>query len=80
MITEADQKNPRRERFVLAALAACCIGPMLAVIVLTSVLGIAIGPAAAITLGIVAAVVCVVIMASRHRGHDRTGVREDSAS
>lgn len=77
MTTETDQKNPHRERFVLAA---CCVGPMLAIIVLTSVVGIAVGTATAITLGAVAAVVCVFIMASRHRGHDHTGVHEDAAA
>lgn len=80
MTTDTDQKDPHRERFVLAALAACCVGPMLAIIVLTSVAGIAVGTAAAITLGVVAAVVCVVIMAGRHGGHGHTGGHEDAAA
>jgi hypothetical protein len=57
------------DRKVLAALAACCVGPMLLIIVLTSVLGVAIGPAAAITLGAVAAGVCVAVMVQHHRRH-----------
>lgn len=57
------------ERALLAALAACCIGPMLLIVVLTSVLGIAIGPAAAVTVGVVAAGVCVAVMIQHHRTH-----------
>lgn len=57
------------DRKVLAALAACCVGPMLLIIVLTSVLGVAIGPAAAVTLGAVAAGVCVAVMVQHHRRH-----------
>jgi hypothetical protein len=57
------------DRKVLAALAACCVGPMLLIIVLTSVLGVAIGPAAAVTLGAVAASVCVAVMVQHHRRH-----------
>ena len=57
------------DRKVLAALAACCVGPMLLIIVLTSVLGVAIGPAAAISLGAVAAGVCVAVMVQHHRRH-----------
>ena len=73
-----DQHEHRRDRFVLLALAACCIGPMLAIIVLTAVVGITIGIAAAITIGIVAAAVCVVVMISRRRTHDHTSAREGS--
>ena len=76
---ETDQLKQRRERFVLLALAACCIGPMLAIIVLTAVVGITIGTAAAITIGVVAAAVCVVVMISRHRTHDHTSAQEGSA-
>ena len=75
-----DELKKRRDRFVLLALAACCIGPMLAIIVLTTVVGITIGIAAAITIGVVAAAVCVVVMISRHRAHDHTAAREGSAS
>lgn len=49
-------------------LAVCCAVPMVAIIVLTSVVGVAIGPAAAISLGLVAAMVCVAVMAQRHLG------------
>ena len=57
------------DRKVLAALAACCVGPMLLIIVLTTVLGVAVGPAAAIALGTVGAGVCVAVMAQHHRRH-----------
>ncbi len=53
----------------LAALAVCCVGPMLLIIVLTSALGVAIGPAAAITIGVVAAGLCVAVMTQHHRRH-----------
>lgn len=64
-----DEMGRRSERTLLAALAVCCAGPMLLIIVLTSVLGIAIGPAAAIAIGVVAAGVCVVVMIQHHRRH-----------
>ncbi|MEO6629757.1 MAG: hypothetical protein ABIP03_14465 [Aquihabitans sp.] len=80
MTAEIDQHTQRRERFVLLALAACCIGPMLAIIVLTAVVGIAIGTAAAITIGAVAAAVCVVVMISRHRTHDHADHHQSSVS
>lgn len=50
-------------------IAACCAGPMLIIVVLVTVLGVAIGPAAAITLGFVAAATCVALMLLRHRHH-----------
>jgi len=40
------------------------------IVVLTSVAGIALGPAAAVSLGLVAAGVCVAVMVQRHRGHE----------
>lgn len=51
----------------MLALAICCVGPMLLIVVLTSVLGVALGWATALTLGLVAAVVCIAVMAQRHR-------------
>ncbi|MEO6317771.1 MAG: hypothetical protein ABIP36_03210 [Acidimicrobiales bacterium] len=51
----------------LLALLACCAGPMLAIVVLTSVLGMTLGPASALTLGLVAAPVCIALMLNRHR-------------
>ena len=62
-----------RDRTFLLVLAACCAGPMLAIVVLTSVLGMAIGPAGAITLGVLAALVCVALMVQRHHRTTRTG-------
>lgn len=56
------------ERTLLAALAVCCAVPMVVIIVLTSVVGVALGPAAAISLGLVAAMVCVAVMVQHHRG------------
>ena len=58
------------DRKLLAALAVCCVGPMLLIIVLTSALGVALGPAAAITLGMVAAGVCAAVMIQHHRSHE----------
>ena len=72
MTVGTHHRTQRSERFVLLALVACCIGPMLAIIVLTTVVGITSGTAAAITIGVMAAMVCVEIMVSRHRTHDRT--------
>jgi hypothetical protein len=54
---------------MLGAIAACCAGPMLLILVLVSVLGLAIGPAAAISLGLVAGGICVAVMTVRHRHH-----------
>lgn len=59
--------SPSRERTLLVALAVCCAVPMVAVVVLTSVIGVALGPAAAISLGLAAAMVCVAVMAQHHR-------------
>lgn len=59
----------RSDRVLLVALGVCCAGPMLLIIVLTTVLGVAIGPAAAIAIGTVAAGVCVAVMAQHHRRH-----------
>jgi hypothetical protein len=54
-------------RWTLGEIADCCIGPMLLLIVLTSVLGIAIGYKAAIAVGVVAGGVGVAALAVRHR-------------
>jgi hypothetical protein len=59
----------RSDHVLLVALAVCCAGPMLLIIVLTTVLGVAVGPAAAIALGTAAAGVCVAVMAQHHRRH-----------
>lgn len=58
------------DRKLLVALAVCCAGPMLLIIVLTSVLGVAVGPAVAIAVGLVAAGICVLVMARHHQHHD----------
>jgi hypothetical protein len=55
------------DRRFLVVLAACCAGPMLVLVVLTAVLGLAVGTAAAVTVGVVAAGVCVAVMVVRHR-------------
>ena len=57
----------RRERLMLDMIAVCCAGPMLLIVVLTSVLGVAIGPAAAIAIGVMAGGLCVTLMLARHR-------------
>ena len=55
----------------LFALAACCIVPMLAILGLTTVVGVSLGWSAALVLGAVAGAVCVAVMAMHHRrgGH-----------
>lgn len=73
MSNQHDEPQPRHERMLLIALAACCVGPMVAIIVLTSVIGIALGRAVAISLGLVAAAVCVGVMVQRHRGESHHG-------
>jgi len=65
--------HPSHERTLLVALAVCCAVPMAAIIVLTSVIGVALGPAAAISLGLVAAMVCVAVMVQHHRNGDHHG-------
>lgn len=70
MTKHADAPKDANDREVLAARAVCCVGPMLLIIVLTSALGAAIGPAAAITLGLVAAGLCVAVMIQHHRRHE----------
>lgn len=63
---DSKRRSPADERALLVALAVCCAGPMLLIVVLTSVVGLAIGPAVAAALGLVAAAVCVTVMI-RHR-------------
>lgn len=70
MTKHAGAPKAANDRKVLAALAVCCVGPMLLIIVLTSALGIAIGPAAALTLGLVAAGLCIAVMIQHHQRHE----------
>jgi zinc transporter ZupT len=74
MTRSADVGGGRSERAMLIALAVCCAVPMIAIIVLTSVVGIALGPAVAVALGVVAAGICVAVMVQRHqaRPHHHT--------
>jgi len=65
--TKPPQEARSSDRALLVALAICCAGPMLLIVALTGVLGVALGPAAAVTLGLVAAVLCVTVMAQHHR-------------
>jgi len=66
-------------RPLLIALAVCCTVPMIGIVVMTSVLGVALGWAAAIAIGVIAAGVCVAVMAQHHRGetHENHGVPHD---
>lgn len=67
-------------RPVLVALALCCTVPMVGIVIMTSVIGIALGWAAAIAVGVVAAAVCVAAMAQHWRGgnhHDDHGAAHD---
>lgn len=68
MTTPGEKPDASNERTLLAALAVCCAAPMLAIVVLTSVIGVALGPAVAVSLGLVAAMVCVAVMVQHHRG------------
>jgi hypothetical protein len=62
--------QPRSDRLVMLGLfAACCVGPMLVIVALSTVAGLTIGVAAAFTLGLTAALFCVVLMVVRHRRH-----------
>lgn len=54
---------------MLGLFAACCIAPMLLIIVLTTVVGLTIGLSAAFSMGVVAAALCVGVMFVRHRAH-----------
>lgn len=67
-MTRPPDAHPKKaDRRFLAALAVCCVGPMLLITVLASAFGVALGRATAITLGLVAVVVCVVVTTHRHR-------------
>lgn len=46
---------------------------MLLIVVLTSVVGVTLGWAAALSLGLVAAGVCIAVMVQRHRDHSHGG-------
>lgn len=54
---------------MLGLFAACCVAPMLLIVVLTTVVGLTLGLSAAFALGVVAASLCVGVMVVRHRGH-----------
>lgn len=60
------------ERKLLIALVLCCAGPMLAIVVLTSVIGVALGPAVAVSLGLIAAGMCVAVMIQHHRNRAKS--------
>lgn len=61
-------------RPMLLALAVCCTVPMAGIVIMTAVLGIAVGWAASIALGVVAAGVCIAVMWQRgHRGGAGSG-------
>lgn len=67
MARQDELNDPIGERGLLVALAVCCVVPMAAIVVATSVLGIAFGPAVAIAIGLTAAGVCVVVMVQHRR-------------
>ena len=72
MARHDESNEPSGERALLVALAVCCVVPMAAIVVATSVLGVAFGPAVAIAVGLTAAGVCVAVMVQRRRSgrHD----------
>ena len=59
---------------MLGLFAACCVAPMLLIVVLTTVVGLTIGLSAAFALGVVAASLCVGVMVVHHGGHRSTPV------
>lgn len=59
--------KPESDRPLLVALAVCCAVPMIGIVVATSVVGVALGTAAAVALGLIAAGVCVALMLAHHR-------------
>ncbi len=68
MSTSPEQdRNDRLGLIALFALAACCIVPMLAILGLTTMVGVSLGWSAALAMGVVAGAVCVVVMATHHR-------------
>ena len=70
MARHDESNDPIGERSLLVALAVCCVVPMAAIVVATSVLGIAFGPAVAIAVGLTAAGVCLAVMVQHRRsGH-----------
>lgn len=68
-MTKPDDRHDIPDRRFLAALAVCCAGPMLLIVLLTSALGVAIGPAAAIAVSVAAAGLCLAVMIQHHRQH-----------
>ncbi len=64
------------DRPLLVALAVCCAVPMIGIVVATSVAGLALGTAAAIAIGLVAAGVCVALMLQHHRSAPDTAGHE----
>lgn len=70
MARHDESNEPLGERGLLVALAVCCVVPVAAIVVATSVLGIAFGPAVAIAVGLTAAGVGVAVMIQHRRsGH-----------
>lgn len=65
------ERNDRLGLVALFALAACCIVPMLAILGLTTVVGVSLGWSAALVVGVVTGLACIAMMASHHRRGDR---------
>lgn len=63
-------RNDRLGLVALFALAACCIVPMLAILGLTTVVGVSLGWSGALVVGVVAGLACIAMMASHHRRGD----------
>ena len=75
-MTNQEQPAISGAKFV-GVLAVCCVVPMGIVVLLTSVLGLAIGWAAAVAIGSVAAALCIGVMVLRHGPrHERRGSGE----
>ena len=62
---------------MLGMFAACCVAPMLLLVVLTTVAGLTLGLSAALALGVVAASLCVGVMVFGHRSHHPAPAQEN---
>lgn len=68
--------NPK----MLLGMVACCVAPMALIVVLTTVVGVTLGWAAALTVGLVVAGLCVAVMVQHHRPSSTTEAQEADAT
>ncbi len=77
MTDHARHPTESADRAVFVAMVACCAVPMAIIMVLTSIVGLALGSAAGVALGLVAAGLCITVMV-HHRGHHTSVAPEAS--